>query len=426
MREKDGYIGFPPLPDTDTIIDRLVHDSPDVRWRMVRALFRIDDPEGVEELIRRLRPYLTTVDDIKVKYRITIALQALHQGDKTNDFVLVRGKGAFTKAELEESESTASTGTPIEAGAGGFFPVVDFHIHPKMPDRRFLADLKNAGVSHAVILATDTDPSDMDRPAIVEKLRKSYSSAVQSHRVPVDKMLGHIRASLYSPSHVTNYDVADWVQDYPEILIGFGSVNLSRSTDYVREKLDEIRKLGLKGIKLLPYSQFFDPSDNDNVDVLFEYCRETGAIVLSHTGCGAGPFEIIELSRKANPALWEPVVKKFPDVPIVLAHCGAYSTLVPGIWLQEALQLGKKYKNVYADLAAVDWLLDREVVVKEIRKTISFDRILFGTDYPLPLTAGVSLTYLVDSLKANSFLTEKEKRKVLGKNAVKLLRIGSH
>ncbi len=76
---------------------------------------------------------------------------------------------------------------------------------------------------------------------------------------------------------------------------------------------------------------------------------------------------------------------------------------------------------MFADLAAVEWLLDREMVVKEIRKTIGFDRILFGTDYPLPLTAGVSLAYLVSGLKANILLTEKEKRKVLGENAAQLL-----
>jgi predicted TIM-barrel fold metal-dependent hydrolase len=85
--------------------------------------------------------------------------------------------------------------------------------------------------------------------------------------------------------------------------------------------------------------------------------------------------------------------------------------------------MGKKFKNVYADLAAVDWLLDREMVVNEIRKTIGFDRIVFGSDYPLPLTAGVNLAYLVSGLKANSLLTEREKRKVLGENARQLLGI---
>ncbi|MBM3299992.1 MAG: amidohydrolase family protein, partial [Deltaproteobacteria bacterium] len=407
MQVKQCYIGFPPLPGTDEMVEALVHDPPDHRWRIVRDLFRIDDQEESRELIARLRPYLDSVQDFRIRYRIVIALQALHHQDRTEDYVLVRGRGVFHTDEVESWEDK-SRPLPSPQPELTFSPVTDFHIHPKLPDLKFLADLRQAGVAHAVILATDTDPGDLDRPEIVEELRKAYSACAQSHLVPFEKMLVQIRASLYSATHVTNQDVADWVEDYPDILFGFGSVNLSKDRAYVEEKLDEIIRLKLRGVKLLPYSQFFNPSENENVDLLFDYCRQTGTVVLSHTGCGAGPFEIPELSRNAHPGLWEPIVKKYPSVPLVLAHCGAYSSYIPGIWLQEALELGKKYRNVFADLAAVDWILDREMVVKEIRKTIGFHKILFATDYPLPLSSGVSLAYLVSAIKANIHLTEKE------------------
>jgi predicted TIM-barrel fold metal-dependent hydrolase len=71
----------------------------------------------------------------------------------------------------------------------------------------------------------------------------------------------------------------------------------------------------------------------------------------------------------------------------------------------------------------VDWLLDREEVIQEIRETIGFDRVLFATDYPLPLAAGVSLAYIVERVRTNSYLTPKEKHKVLGKNAARLLEL---
>jgi predicted TIM-barrel fold metal-dependent hydrolase len=418
MKAKESYVGFPPLADVDHIVEALVHDPPDRRWREVRDLFRVADPKDTEELIARLQPYLYEVEDFRVKYRITIALQALHYRPKTEDYTLVKGKGVIQKPDLD---ATSRDYRETAALGHNFAPVVDFHIHPKIPDMQFFGDMRQAGVTHGVILATDTDPADIDRPEIIEELRTAYSHCAQSMRVPFDKILTQIRASLYSPSHVTDQDVADWVEDYPDSLFGFGSVNLSKDKAYVEQKLEEITRLKLRGIKLLPFSQFFNPSENENVHVLFDYCRQTGAIVLSHTGCAAGPFEIIELSRNAHPNLWEPILRKYPDVPLVLAHCGSYSTHIPGIWLYESLQLGKKFRNVFADLAAVEWLLDREMVVKEIRKTIGFDRILFGTDYPLPLTAGVSLAYLVSGLKANILLTEKEKRKILGENAAQLL-----
>ncbi|MGC8492069.1 MAG: amidohydrolase family protein [Syntrophobacteraceae bacterium] len=392
-------------------MDALVNDPPDVRWRVVRDLFRVNDAEDRKALIEMLQPQVQKASDFRIAYRISLALRALHTPQSANDTILIRGKGAFRRRD-------SIVERPLE---GGPFPVVDFHIHPKLPDLQFFSDMMEAGVTHGVILATDTDPSDLDRPEIREKLRKSYAQSPQAEKVEFERMLTQLRASLYSPTHVVNRDVADWVNDYPDILIGFGSVNLSKSSEYVEEKLEEIRRLKLRGIKLLPYSQFFNPSENENMELLFQYCEDTQSIILSHCGCGAGPFEIPELSRDSHPDLWEPLLKKYPGVVLVLAHFGAYSTYIPGIWLHEVLQLGKKYRNVYADLAAVDWLMDREMVVKEIRKTIGFDRVLFATDYPLSKTAGVNLAYLTGSLKANTFLTEKERRKVLGLNASRLL-----
>lgn len=390
---------------------------------MVRVLFRVAEEQDRQALIRELQPYLDHVDDFRVKYRIFMALKALHQPLSVDDYVVVRGKGAFRLSELEASQVDVQklAEKPLEPSG---CQVVDFHIHPKSPDLKFFADLKKAGVTHAVILATDTDPADAERPEIQERLKSDYNRCSLAQRLPFESMLRQIKASLYSPTHVTNQDVADWVSDYPDLLTGFGSVDPSKDRAYVETKVAEVERLELRGFKLLPFSQFFNPAENSHLELLFESCRRTGAVILSHTGCGAGPFEILELSGNNHPALWENLLKRYPDVPLVLAHFGAYSTHVPGIWLYEALQLGKKYDNVYADLAAVDWLLDRESVVKEIRKTIGLERVLFATDYPGPLPAGVSLASIVKSLKSNKHLTDKEKCKVLGRNGLRLLGLG--
>ncbi len=420
MRESTAYVGFPPLPDQETLVHALVYDPPEIRWRVVRQLFRLADAAERQDLIQRLQPYLEQVDDFRIKYRLLMALRALHHPYTVADYVVVAGRGAFRAAELPR-DGDGRLQAPAPDPADNPFPVVDFHVHPKSPDLKFMADLREAGVSHTVILATDTDPADVVRPEIVARLQADYSRCALSHRLPFDHILRQIRASIYTFTHVTNQDVADWVQDYPDILIGFGSVNLGKSRDYVEAKLAEVAALKLSGFKLLPYSQFFNPAANDNVNLLFDHCRRHRNIVLSHTGCGAGPFEILELSENTHPGLWEPVLKRYPDVPLVLAHFGAYSSHVPGIWLYEALQLGKKFDNVYADLAAVGWLLDRENVVKEIRKTIGFDKVLFATDYPVPLATGISLATLVKQVKTNLYLTDKEKCKILGRNALRLL-----
>jgi predicted TIM-barrel fold metal-dependent hydrolase len=416
MRQREIYIGFPPLPDNDAIVEALLHDPPEVRWRTVRQLFRISDNQNREALIQILQPHLKATGDWRLRYRLHLALQALHRPLVIPDHHLVKGKGAYLSSDPdfpEEGHSLSYT-SPL-------FPIVDFHIHPKTPDLKFFADMREAGVTHGVILATDTDPEDVERPAVREHLKKAFDRSPSSGQMDFESLLRHIKKSLYSPTHVTNQDVADWVKDYPEILIGFGSVNLSKDQAYVRQTLDEIDRLKLKGIKFLPHSQFFNPAENEHMSMVFEYCSQTGSIILSHSGCGPGPFEIIELSQNSHPSLWEAWLKKYPQVPLVLAHSGAYSKEIPGIWLFDALQLGKTHSNVYIDLAAVDWLLDREEVIQEIRKTIGFDRVLFATDYPLPLSAGISWASVVQRIQTNSNLTPKERHKILGKNAAKLL-----
>ena len=417
-----SYIGFPELPEIDEMVDHLVYDPPHVRWRVVRALLRIEDEGKLAEVRKKLEERLPQIMDWEIKFRLEMALEALQRPVRVNNYAVVKGKGAYTTEELEAAGDDLKKLDEV-VPKPDFYPVIDFHVHPKMPDLRFLSDLRKAEVSHAVILATDTDPADVDRPEIQEMLKKIYqrSSVARSH--PFSEVLGQIKSALYSKTHVTDQDVADWAEDYPDVIIGFGSVNLGKSREYVEEKLAEIERFGFKGIKLLPFAQFFNPADHENMEPFMEFCRRTGTIVLCHTGCAAGPHELPEFSMDAHPKFWEPVVKKYPDVPVALAHFAAYSSNRPGIWLREAMELGKKYDNVYADLAAVNYVLEDERAVKAIRETIGFDKILWATDYPGPIYFGMSLARVVYDVKQNPFMTEEEKHAVLGENAGRLLGI---
>jgi predicted TIM-barrel fold metal-dependent hydrolase len=422
VNQNATYIGFSEPPEIDELIREIIEGPSEVRWRTARTLIRIEDSRKREQLVHKLRHYFYEIKNHEINYRIKLALSMLQSNFGVQDYVLIKGKGAFKRSELEAAgyDPERLTWGSLDPD---FYPVIDFHVHPKVPDLKFLADFREAGVTHAVILATDTDPSDVDRPKIRDELKEAYERSGSAHSMPFERLLDQIRGGLYRSTHVTNRDVADWVEDYPHIFIGFGSVNLSKQRAYVEEKLWEIERLKLRGIKLLPFAQFVNPAKNPNMDLLFEYCRRTGTIILSHSGCAAGPFETPELSENARPRLWEDLVKKYPDVTLVLAHFGAYSTHMPGIWHQEAMELGKKYRNVYADLAAVTWILEREDKVEEIRKTIGFDRVLFATDYTLPLFFGITLASVVRDVKTSKILTEEEKHKVLGQNAARLLGI---
>lgn len=423
MTTQASYYGFPPLPDTDEIVEAILSDPPEIRWRWIRAMLQVEDPQVLDEfrgkLLDRVGQLKTPLDNLGA-LRVQNALHSVQRPVRVQGYAVVQGKGAYTTAELEAVGHDAEKLGPPTPGPD-YYPVVDFHVHPKMPDLKFLSDMHRAGITHAVILATDTDPDNLDRPEIVEDIRASFARSPQSQAMPFEKLLKTIRRGLYSRTHVTDQDVADWVADFPDVFIGFGSVDLCKSADYVKEKLDHIEALNLKGIKLLPYSQFFNPAEDENMALLFDWCQRTGSIVLSHTGCAAGAFEIPELSKNSRPELWEGVATQYPDVPIVLAHFASYSSHHPGIWFQEAVALMKKCPNVNADISAAHFIFEDDQKIKAIREATDFKQVLFATDYPGPMYHGIELKEIVDRFKIHPVLTDEEKRRVFGGNAQQLL-----
>jgi hypothetical protein len=41
LGERNSSIGFPPVPEIEELVDALVNDPPEVRWRALRVLLRV-------------------------------------------------------------------------------------------------------------------------------------------------------------------------------------------------------------------------------------------------------------------------------------------------------------------------------------------------------------------------------------------------
>ncbi len=417
MEQQPNYIGFPPLPDADTITHRILTDPPQVRWRVARQLFQIRQAADRQTLIEQLHPYLHITACRRVRERIALALQVLQHPVSSAQYALVRGEGVQRVCEKNPHNVIQNH----IGGYAGFDPVVDFHVHPQTSDISLLTDMHEAGVTHAVLLATDTDPEDTEHSSTEWMLRRVYQGSACSNQMTYNSFKNLIISALSSSRQVSGQDVADWVADYPKQFRGLGSVNLSREPSRVEKDLQCVANMGLKGINLLPQQQFFNPAQHPNMKRVLDFCRAQQMLILTHSGCGEGPFEMPELCQNAHPSHWSDWLQKYPEVPLVLAHLGAYTARLPAAWLHEALQLGQKYRQVYADISRVGWMLNNAGVVREIRKTMGFDRILLGSGYPRPVADGLSMASIVGSIKANLYLTDKEKRKILGLNAARLL-----
>lgn len=305
--------------------------------------------------------------------------------------------------------------------------ILDIHVHPFHRETEILNEMRRAGVDQAVLLGVDADPLDVDKPEVKNRLRSRHLESLFGFRyfrfTSIEDEIKRFFQELivyYPDLKSSNQEIADLMKKNPDKFIGFGSVNPNKNEEYVETKLREISDFGFKGIKMLPTLQMFTPVENKNFERICEYCEKNKKVLLYHTGCDPGPWETPELSEDANPKYLTSVLERYGPT-IVLAHAGSYSAYNPGIWFDEALELGKKFDNVYFDTAAVSSFIFSEKILKRIKETMGIDRLLFGSDYPV--VWGSDIKYEVEVIRACKHLTEEEKEKILGLNAAKILNI---
>jgi uncharacterized protein len=170
---------------------------------------------------------------------------------------------------------------------------------------------------------------------------------------------------------VPDHEVAAYVRDHSEHLIGFLSVDPTQPG--WREEMEEgHRDLGLRGIKLLPMYAGFKPNAPE-LDDLWTYVQNNGLPVLLHTGTTFIDRAPLECTL---PRLLDDVATRFPEVKIVLAHLGHP-------YEGECIATIRKHPNLYSDCSALHYrpfqLYHSFMLVQEYGV---WDKVLFGSDYP--------------------------------------------
>jgi predicted TIM-barrel fold metal-dependent hydrolase len=150
---------------------------------------------------------------------------------------------------------------------------------------------------------------------------------------------------------MNNY-IAKSVKKYPKRLIGFGRVD-PRREDAIKELIRIKNDLGLTGIKLHPMVECFRP-DHPYFEKFFKKTNVLNLPTLFHSGDGF-----------SSPGLVLNIAKKYPRLPIILAH------------LREAsVNALRECENVYVETSGTlpDFI--------ELSVDIDENRILFGSDIP--------------------------------------------
>lgn len=175
---------------------------------------------------------------------------------------------------------------------------------------------------------------------------------------------------------ISNDCLFEAVSRYPRFLPG-ASINPSR-----KDAFDELECCAEKEavlVKVLPNSQGFDPSEK-RFKSFYKKMAELGLPLLSHTGWEfslMGRDQSLGDPKKLVPALEE-------GVSVIAAHGCSLGLFFYERHFKAMLELARRYKNFYVDTSALT-LPNRIGMLFKIRRHPElFDRLLFGTDYPLP------------------------------------------
>jgi len=176
---------------------------------------------------------------------------------------------------------------------------------------------------------------------------------------------------------ISNQEVAQWVEKYPEVFIGFGSVDPWKG----RRAVEEVRRcaeLGLRGMKFQQITQAFRP-DDPRFFPIYEACVDQGLAVLFHTGTtaiGVGrPGGMGLRLDYGRPIYVDEVAARYPELRIILAH-PAWP------WHDEQLAIVRHKGNVYMDLSGWAPKYFPPSVV-HYANTLIQDKVFFGSDYPM-------------------------------------------
>ena len=182
---------------------------------------------------------------------------------------------------------------------------------------------------------------------------------------------------LHDSKMPSNDEVSSLVRQNEKRFLGFASVDPD-SNDALSEMRRAKEQLGLRGLKLNPALQEFDPASNSALAVYGE-AEKLGMPIIVHTGITFSNRFSIHQNR---PLIFDDIARKHPKLRICLAHMG-------WPWLWDAVTVAIRNPNVYLDTAGTYVGTPAEHIGQlvatlspRVIENILGDRLMFGSDYP--------------------------------------------
>ena len=177
--------------------------------------------------------------------------------------------------------------------------------------------------------------------------------------------------------HVPNDDVVAWCQQYPDRFLFGASVHPHRPD--ALEELTRCKALGAVLVKWIPNSQNIDPADRNHIP-FYRKLAELGLPLLSHTGIEL-VLPTVQQSLGKISRLRLPLEE---GVTVIAAHGGSSGLVWSHHTQDDYLAMLRAYPNFYGDTAALGFPSRMGTLLWWRDRPDFWDRLLFGTDYPVP------------------------------------------
>lgn len=239
---------------------------------------------------------------------------------------------------------------------------------------------------HPLLVKELTD----NRPGLLQDARELFD--LRTSPQPISALLGEmdicrIERSVLLPincekSHgskiPSNDEVAELVKRNGKRFIGFASIDPNSGQAALSELRRSRDQLGLRGLKLNPALQNFEPTGSAALEI-YKEAERLDMPILIHTGLTfSNRFTIMH----NQPLVLDDIARKHPKLRICLAHMGW-----PWVW--DAVAVAIRNPNVYIDTAGtfagtpVESIRQiTSVIPPSVIENALGDRLMFGSDYP--------------------------------------------
>ncbi len=256
---------------------------------------------------------------------------------------------------------------------------IDCHTHLTDPPENIIKMLDALHIDKAVVCSSGLANGEKIHTITDAKNTMALVEKAQNNTV------------LTKSLHEINTEILEAVKQNPQMLIGFGKVDIFKP-DCLKDA-EEVFNMGLSGIGEII-------GVHGNVSLLENLVRfseeHDGYPLFVHCDYPVDAKDLTELAELA---------KKYPKSVIIIGHFGG------DFWLM-ALDIAKAYDNVYLDISEIVNQVPLKIAAAEIP-----DKILYGTDAPWDLAESVIVR--VSGLD----VSDSVKEQIMGGNLARILKL---